>query len=219
MSAAGAQEVDPNILAITYDVNGSSGIGGAVNSSLPLGPTKIDVKIDTSTAPTKIVDGTLTFPSSNIDFKLLGLPARAKVTLVQQGPVTGTLAKLPAPRQALDLQAQVKYTVKLSDITVSLLGIRLPLAVGSNCRTEKPATINVGSALTGDTPPAGFFTINGGGPLKSQYSIGKFVGCAPLNLLDLPFFFPKLGSVAVNSLVPNDNNTIQLQLDNPRPTE
>lgn len=216
-SPAAQADDDPNHLTVVYDVVGSTHIGAKVDADMPIGPTTIEVTIDTAAPlPTPIIDGTMTIPSQVINFKLAGLPARARATLTQVGPITGTLTKLPSPRAALDLASSVKYDIRLSDIEVRL-GAWLPLGVGSNCHTEQPAAIDVSSPLSDTSPPTGFFTINGGGPATGTYSIGTFTGCAPLNFLDLPDYTGSVGSLAVNAIVPGTDNTLAITLSNPRP--
>lgn len=216
-SPAQAADPDPNHLTVVYDVTGSAHIGAQINSDLDLGPTNIKVTIDTAAPlPTPIIDGSMVIPPKVINFSILGIPARAKVTMTQVGPITGTLTKLPAPRQALDLKSKVKYDIRLSDVEAKI-GAWFPLAVGSRCHTAEPVTINVGSPLSTTTPPTGFFTINAGGPATGAFTIGQFTGCAPLNFLDIPGFFPWFGSIPINSLVPGSNNTASLNLSNPQP--
>lgn len=217
--AANADETNPNHLSVVYDAVGSTHVGAQVDADMPIGPTTIEVTIDTAAPlPTPIVDGTMTIPSQVMTFDVFGIPTRATVTMTQVGPVTGTLTKLPSPRQALDLESQVRYDIRLSNVEARVFGIWWPLAVGSNCHTVDPVTINASSPIDNSTtPPTGYFTINGGGPLTATYTIGKFTGCTPLNFFDIPGFFPTFGSIPINALVPGSNNTLSLNLSNPRP--
>lgn len=217
--AAHAEEPDPNHLTVVYDAVGSTHVGAQVDADMPVGPTTIEVTIDTlAPVPTPVVDGTMSIPSQVVTFDIMGIPARAKVTMTQVGPITGTLTKLPAPRQALDLESQVKYDIRLSNVEAKVFGVWWPLAVGSNCHTVNPAVINVSSPIDNSTsPPTGYFTINGGGPLTATYTIGKFTGCTPLNFFDIPGFFPWFGSIPINAIVPGSDNTLELNLSNPRP--
>ncbi|AIY16413.1 hypothetical protein GUY44_20715 [Pimelobacter simplex] len=217
-SVAHADETNPNHLTVVYDAVGSTHVAGGVNADMAIGPTDIKVTIDTmAPLPTPIVAGSMSIPSKVMNFEILGLPARSRVTMTQVGEITGTLTKLPSPRQALELKSTVKYDVKLSDVEVKVFGIWWPLAVGNNCHTINPATINVSSPIDNSTtPPTGYFTINGGGPLTSKYTIGNFTGCAPLNFFSIPGFFPTIGSIPINAIVPNSDNTLQLNLSNPR---
>lgn len=217
-SVAHADPDNPDHLTVIYDAVGSTHVAGNVNADMALGPTEIRVTIDTlAPLPTPIIAGTMTVPPKTMNFEVLGLPARSKVTMTQVGQITGTLTKLPSPRQALDLESTVKYDIKLSDVEVKVFGIWWPLAVGNNCHTVNPATINVSSPIDDSTtPPTGFFKINTGGPLTSKYTIGNFTGCAPLNFFSIPGFFPTIGSIPINAIVPNSNNTLQLELSNPR---
>lgn len=214
-AAPSAQAEDENpTLSVIYDAVGSTHVGAQVDADLALGPTEIKVVMDLVTA--QIVDGTLTIPSKVMNFDIFGIPSRARVTMTQVGPVTGTLTKLPSPRQALSLDTQVKYDIKLSNVEAKVFGVWWPLAVGGNCHTINPATINAKSPISDTTPPTGYFTINAGGPLVANYTIGNFTGCTPLNFFDIPGFFPWFGSIPINALVPGSNNTLELNLDNPR---
>ncbi|MBM0124130.1 hypothetical protein [Pimelobacter simplex] len=214
-----AQADDTGHLSVVYDAVGSTHVGAHVDADMPIGPTTIEVTIDTLAAlPTPIVDGTMSIPSQVMTFDVFGIPTRATVTMTQVGPVTGTLTKLPSPRQALDLESQVKYDIRLSSVEAKVFGIWWPLAVGSNCHTVEPVTINASSPIDDSTtPPTGYFTINGGGPLTATYTIGSFTGCTPLNFFDIPGFFPTFGSIPINALVPGTDNTLSLDLSNPRP--
>lgn len=217
-SVAHADETNPDHLSVIYDAVGSTHVAGNVDADMAIGPTTIRVTIDTmAPAPTPIIAGTMNVPSQVMNFEILGLPARARVTMTQVGQITGTLTKLPSPRQALNLQTQVKYDIKLSDVETKVFGIWWPLAVGNNCHTINPVTINVASPIDNSTtPPTGYFTINAGGPVTAKYTIGNFTGCAPLNFFGIPGFFPTIGSIPINAIVPNSDNTLQLKLDNPR---
>lgn len=216
--AANAVDTDPNHLTVIYDAEGTTHVGNQVDADMPIGPTTISVTIDTiAPLPTPIIDGTMVIPAKTINFDILGIPARAKVTMTQVGKITGTLTKLPSPRQALDLKSQVKYDIKLSNVEARVFGVWWPLAVGSNCHTANPVTINADSVIDNSTtPPTGYFTINGGGTLKDTYTIGNFTGCTPLNFFDIPGFFPTFGSIPINALVPGSDNTLSLTLSNPR---
>ncbi|MFC7504610.1 hypothetical protein ACOACQ_07450 [Nocardioides sp. CPCC 206347] len=216
---AHADETNPNHLSVVYDAVGSTHIGAQIDADMALGPTTIEVTIDTTAPlPTPIVDGTMAIPSKVMSFSIFGIPSRATVTMTQVGPVTGTLTKLPSPRQALDLETQVKYDIRLSNVEAKVFGIWWPLAVGSNCHTINPVTINASSPIDNSTtPPTGYFTINAGGPVTATYTIGNFTGCTPLNFFDIPGFFPWFGSIPINSLVPGTDNTLELNLNNPRP--
>lgn len=217
--AAHADETDPNHLTVVYDAVGITHVGNQVDADMPIGPTTIQVTIDTAAPlPTPIVDGSMTIPPRTMNFDIFGIPTRARVTMTQVGPITGTLTKLPSPRQALDLKSQVKYDIRLSNVEAKVFGIWWPLAVGSNCHTASPVTINADSVIDNSTvPPTGYFTINGGGTLADTYTIGQFTGCTPLNFFDIPGFFPTFGSIPINALVPGSDNTLSLNLSNPRP--
>lgn len=210
--APSAQAVDPvpnPTIKVLYDANGTTRIGAQINKDLQLGPTVLTSVLDTVSS--KIVDGALPIPSQKLNFTIAGLiPARADVTLTQVGPLTGTLDPT-GQRGKLKLTSNISYDIKISNVEFSILGIIwLPLVVGDNCHTVNPVNI------TATTPDGEFFTINGGGRVTGTYTIGEFTGCAPLNLFNLPFWFPKLGSIPINALVSGTNNTLSLTLSNPR---
>lgn len=195
-------------LKVKYDAVGSTHIGALVNSTADLGPAVLDTEMDLVT--TDIVDGSLPVPSKVLEFRLLDLvPIRATVTMTQVGPLTGTI-KPSGIRGKLLLTSNVAYDIKMSNVQAKVLGIWLPMGIGSNCHTIDPVEIATA------TPAGEYFTLNGGGRVTGTYTIGGFTGCAPLNFLDLPLPLPELGSIPVNTLVSGPNNTIELTLDNPR---
>ncbi|UUW92046.1 hypothetical protein [Pimelobacter simplex] len=209
-SVAHADPDNPDHLTVIYDAVGSTHVAGGVNADMQVGPTEIKVTIDTvAPLPTPIVAGSMNVPSKTMNFEILGLPARAKVTMTQVGQVTGTLTPTSL-RGKLKLQSNVKYDIRLSDVETKVFGIWWPLAVGNNCHTINPADITVNS------PEGEYFTINGGGRATGTYTIGNFTGCAPLNFFSIPGFFPTIGSIPINVIVPNANNTIEINLSNPR---
>ncbi|WP_229054376.1 hypothetical protein [Aeromicrobium sp. Leaf350] len=203
-----AEEPNPTF-SLTYDASGSTTIGAKVNASMPVGPTTLTATLDL--ADQRIAGGDLAIPSQVLDFSIFGIPTRATVTMTQVGEVTGTLEET-AKRGDLVLTANVDYDIKISNLQARVFGIWWPLAVGSNCHTVKPVDVTVKS-------PAGeYFRTLRGGKVAGSYTIGSFTGCAPLNFLSIPFFFPTFGSVPINSIVPGSNNTLELQISNPRPS-
>lgn len=203
---ANAQQANPT-LNVDYEAVGSTHIGAGVNASMPIGPTTLKSKLDVVTG--EIVDGSMEIPSQVLEFKLMGIPAQARVTMTQAGPLTGALLQTDQLGKAR-LESNVSYNIKISDVKARIFGIWWPLAVGSNCRTIDPVNISA------NTPEGEFFTINGGGRVTATYTIGNLTGCAPLNFFDIPGFFPWFGSIPLNAIVPGSNNTLDLQLSNPR---
>lgn len=200
-------ETENPTLKVKYDAVGSTHIGAMVNASMPLGPSEILTEMDLVT--TDIVDGALPIPQKVMNFSVFGIPTRAKVTMTQVGPLTGTLTPT-GERGKLLLASNVSYDIKLSNVEAKVFGIWWPLGIGSNCHTAEPVDI------AASTPAGEYFTINDGGRVTDTYSIGSFTGCTPLNYLDIPGFIPWFGSIPVNVLVSGDNNTLELTLDNPR---
>jgi hypothetical protein len=194
-------------LTVKYDAVGSTYIGSQVDSTMAIGPSELATSLDVVDG--RIVSGTLPIPSQQLQFDVLGIPARANVTLTQVGTLTGQLEQTEELGKAR-LTSNVSYDIKISNIEARVLGVWFPLSVGSNCHTVNPVNI------TASTPAGEFFTVNEGGRVTGTYTIGKFTGCTPLNFFDIPGFFPWFGSIPVNSLVPGSNNTIDLSIANPR---
>ncbi|KRF19047.1 hypothetical protein ASG90_03975 [Nocardioides sp. Soil797] len=205
---AAAQVADENpTLKVDYDAAGTTHIGAMVDSSMPLGPSVLKSTLDLVTG--KIVDGSLAIPTKTMNFDVFGIPARAKVTMTQVGKLTGAIEPTDQLGKSL-LSSNVAYDIQLSNVEAKVFGIWWPLAVGSRCHTSNP--VNISAA----TPAGEFFTINDGGRVTSTYTIGNFTGCAPLNFFDIPGFFPWFGSIPVNALVPGSDNSLDLQISNPR---
>lgn len=204
-SPATAQTTNPT-LTVDYDAQGTTQIGG-VGASMSIGPTTLRTTLDVVTG--EIVDGSMDIPSQVMNFELLGIPARARVTMTQASPVTGALLQTDQLGKAR-LESNVAYNIQISDVEARVFGIWWPLAVGSNCRTIDPVNI------AASTPEGEFFSVNEGGRVTATYTIGKLTGCAPLNFFDIPGFFPWFGSIPLNLIVPGSDNTLDLQLSNPR---
>ena len=204
--APAAQAANPT-LEIDYDAVGTTHIGAQVDSSMALGPSVLESTLDVTNG--HIVGGSLDIPTQTMSFDIFGIPARAKVTMTQVGPLTGAIVPTSQLGKST-LTSTVAYDIQLSDVEAKVFGIWWPLAVGSRCHTAEPVTI------TASTPEGEFFTVNGGGRVTSTYTIGSFTGCAVLNFFDIPGFFPWFGSIPINTLVPGTDNTLELQLSNPR---
>ena len=202
-----AQASDNPTLKVDYDAVGTTHIGAQVDASMDLGPSVLKSTLDLTDGA--IVGGSLEIPTQTMAFDIFGIPARAKVTMTQVGELTGALVPTDQLGKST-LTSTVAYDIKLSDIEAKIFGIWWPLSVGSRCHTAEPVNI------TASTPEGEYFTVNGGGRVTSTYTIGEFTGCAPLNFFDIPGFFPWFGSVAVNALVPGSDNTLDLQISNPR---
>lgn len=205
---ASADEPDHPMLALDYDAVGTTHIGASVNASMPVGPTVLHSVLDPMNG--EIVDGSMDIPDQVMEFSVFGIQVRSTVTLTQVGPLTGQLVNTTLGEA--DLTSHAAYDIQLSDVKAKVFGIWWPLAVGSRCHTAEPVQI------TTSTPEDGTFTVLGGGPLEGTYTIGAFTGCTPLNFFDIPGFFPWFGSIPINQLVSGSDNTIELNIDNPRPT-
>ncbi|MFJ9314999.1 hypothetical protein ACIRN4_12460 [Pimelobacter simplex] len=190
-----------------FDANGTTHVGGSVDASMPIGPTILTVDFDLTTRD--ISDGLMPIPAQVMNFDIMGIPARSTVTMTQKTPLSGTLTP-SGIRAKYIMDSTVSYDIRLSNVEVKVFGIWWPLAVGSNCHTIDPVVINAKS-------PAGeYFMLTQGGPAEATYTIGNFTGCAPLNFFDIPGFFPWFGSIPINAIVPNSDNTLSLNLTNPR---
>lgn len=205
--APAAQAVENPTLKVDYDAVGTTHIGAQVDSSMSIGPSVLKSVIDTTNG--HIIGGSLAIPTQTMNFDIFGIPTRAKVTMTQVGPLSGAIVPTDQLGKAT-LTSTVSYDIQLSDVEAKVFGIWWPLAVGSNCHTVEPASI------TASTPAGEYFTVNGGGRVTSTYTIGAFTGCAALNFFDIPGFFPWFGSIPINTLVPGSDNTLELQISNPR---
>ena len=202
-----AQASDNPTLKVDYDAVGTTHIGAQIDSSMTLGPSVLKSVLDVTNG--HIVGGSLGIPTQTMDFDVFGIPARAKVTMTQVGPLTGAIVPTDQLGKS-KLTSTVAYDINLSDVEAKVFGTWWPLAVGSSCHTADPVTI------TASTPEGEFFTVAGGGRVTSTYAIGSFTGCTPLNFFDIPGFLPTFGSIPVNALVPGTDNTLELQVSNPR---
>jgi hypothetical protein len=201
---AGPASADPNpTLTDAYDAVGTSYIG-SIGTSIPLGPTVLTETLDLINL--NIVGGSLPLPSKQVQFNALGfIPVRATVGFVETTPVTGALT-VDSVTGNSSIKANVAYTIKLSNLSVLLFGVWVPLFVGNNCQTINPAQITV------STPAGQVFDLFNGGTVTGKYTIGQFQNCAPLKF---PDFFG-VGSIPVNALVPGSNNTLSVNLSNGR---
>ncbi|GAA1942085.1 hypothetical protein [Kitasatospora viridis] len=198
--AGTAQAADPT-LTDAFDAVGTTHIG-SINADVPLGPTTLTETLDL--ANSQVVDGTLPLPDQQVQFNALGfIPIRATTSFTQVGPVTGQLTNTGAGQNTLS--SNVSYTIRLSNVQVSVFGAWIPLFVGDHCQTINPVNI------TAATPAGGNFTVQAGGDVTGAYTIGDFQNCAPLQLPDVF----GIGSLPINALVPGTNNTLTLHLSNP----
>ncbi|NYI78803.1 hypothetical protein [Nocardioides panzhihuensis] len=207
VGAPAAQANQNPTLEIDYDAVGTTHIGAQVDSSMAIGPSVLESTLDLTNG--HIVGGSLAIPAQTMNFDIFGIPAQAKVTMTQVGPLTGAIVPTDQLGKSR-LSSTVAYDIKLSDVKAKVFGVWWPLAVGSRCHTAEPVDI------TASTPEGEFFTVNGGGRVTSTYTIGSFTGCAALNFFDIPGFFPWFGSIPINALVPGTDNTLELQIANPR---
>ncbi|NHA00504.1 hypothetical protein G5V59_11955 [Nocardioides sp. W3-2-3] len=142
--AANAVDTDPNHLTVIYDAEGTTHVGNQVDADMPIGPTTISVTIDTiAPLPTPIIDGTMVIPAKTINFDILGIPARAKVTMTQVGKITGTLTKsaLAAPGARPQVAGQVRHQGSATSRPASsACGGRSPSAATATPSTRSRST-------------------------------------------------------------------------------
>jgi len=196
LAAPAGADPDPTITD-AYDAVGTTHIG-SIGADVPIAPTTLTTVLDANTL--QIVDGSLPVAPQQVTFQALGfIPIRSTVSLVETGPVTGTLN--PTPDGNI-ITSKVSYTIKLSDVSVNVLGLWVPLFVGNNCRTIDPVTISASS------PPGQYFDVLNGGTVTGKFTIGNFRDCAPLQLPDIF----GIGSLPINALVPGTNNTAVINI-------
>ncbi|TYL55368.1 hypothetical protein FXB39_03210 [Nocardioides sp. BGMRC 2183] len=137
--------------------------------------------------------GEMQLPGTRTEFELAGfIPVTADVNFlpVGDGATTGNLVLVD---RMLELHSTTQYYVQLSNIRV----VGFPLFAGPFCRTSDPVTINA------NTPSGERFIPGQGGRLTGTYSIGDFQHCG-------------LNTWLINTIIPGDGNTIDLQLTNPQ---
>ncbi|MFI0355687.1 hypothetical protein [Actinomadura sp. 9N407] len=177
-SAAHAEPV----VNVNYPANGTTTIK-ATGSAMALGPGTLKSSLDLGTGD---LTANLEMPPAHGEFKQWGLiPVSVTTTLIEEGPTTG---KIDINTGAVTSTSKV--TLKLSNLKVA----GIPMPVGSNCKTETPATINLASEDD--------WNVLQGGTLSGTYTIPKFENC----LLATPL---------LNITVPGPDNTISLKLGTP----
>lgn len=175
-------------LNITYDATGST-LVAKPKSTIKLGPTTLTSTI----RPDGTFTGALPIPSAQSAFNVIGfIPAKATVSFLSTGPVTGALVSDPNTG-SLRVQAVAKYTLKLTNVT--LAGI--PTFVGDKCLSSSVVSIPVA------TPAGKAFDIEAGGTVSGTYTIPSFANCG-------------LTTGIINQLVPGPNNTVSFALSNGR---
>jgi hypothetical protein len=175
------------VWTIEYDANGTSTIE-STGSQVTLGPATLTIDADSEGGP---VTGTLPLPGTRTQFKLAGfIPVSADVSFEVAAPLSGEITRVGRQRQ---ITTSASYYLKLSNVKA----VGLPLFAGSRCRTKEPITIETSS------PEGEYFAIASGGHLTGEFSIGKFENCG-------------LNTLLINSIIPGDGNTVDLQVANGR---
>lgn len=188
--AFAAAPANADTLTVEYDAAGTSTIA-STGSQVALGPANLTITANAEGGP---VTGTLPLPGTRTQFKLAGfIPVSADVSFEVAEPLTGTITRVGRQRT---IQTSASYYLKLSNVKA----VGLPLFAGPWCRTKEPITINAAS------PEGEFFAIGTGGRLTGEFSIGDFQHCG-------------LNTLLINSIIPGDGNTVDLQVSNARIVE
>ncbi|MGW0773468.1 hypothetical protein ACWD01_07365 [Streptomyces sp. NPDC002835] len=171
-------------IRLDYPLTGTTHLAGT-GSDLALGPGVLEVTADlragTLSANTQL-------PPAPGSFKMLGaIPVSVTTEFVETEPTAGTIDLKTGA-----LKTTTKLTLQLKNLKVA----GIPTPVGSSCRTETPAVLN----LTSDP---GFNALRGG-TLSGTYTIPKFEHC----LLATPL---------INLIIPGDGNKVSLTLAQPAP--
>ncbi|MFC0106560.1 hypothetical protein [Kibdelosporangium aridum] len=173
---AGTAAADP---VFTYDITKGSSTIKKLNATLPLGPGSLVVDLEGATGR---FTADMQLPPSQGSFKIFGVfPTTATVTMQQVGKVTGTLTDGA-------VTAHSDVVIRLTDVKA----IGFPLFVGDNCRTAKPASIDLVSE-------SGFNPLEGGELTAAPYTIPEFTDCG-------------LSTGILNGLIPGPGNTLGLTL-------
>ena len=173
----GAGTASAAAINVTYDVTGTTHIK-KTDSDIALGPGALKSSLDLSTA---VLTSDLTLPTAHSKFDALGfLPTSADIDFLPDGPAVGTVS-------ATQITATAKVTIRVHNVWSG----GIPVIVGSNCKTEVPATISLVSQ------PG--FTVLGGGDLAGNYTMPDLDNCLLVTGL-------------LNALIAGPDNDITLHL-------
>jgi hypothetical protein len=171
-------------IRLDYPLTGSTHLEGT-GSDLALGPGVLKVTADLK-AGTLLADTVL--PPAPGSFKMIGaIPVSVTTEFIETEPTTGTIDLKTGA-----VKSTTKLTLRLKDLRVA----GIPTPVGSSCRTEVPAVLDL-------TSEPGFNALKGG-TLSGSYTIPKFEHC----LLATPL---------INMIIPGDGNTVRLHMGQPAP--
>jgi hypothetical protein len=183
---AGTPAANAATIDVDYDVNGSTTIA-STGSTITLGPATLSSYVGAAGDFT----GDLTLPGTRTEFKLAGfIPVTANVAFEPVGQTVGQLTRVGRTQV---LSSTSTFHVRLSNIKA----LGLPLFAGPWCRTEDPVVVQA------NTPTGEAFDIVNGGRIVGEYSIGDFQHCG-------------LNTLLINSIIPGDGNTIELNISNGR---
>ncbi|TDP95174.1 hypothetical protein [Labedaea rhizosphaerae] len=164
-------------ITLTYDVTGVTHIK-KTDSDITLGPGALK---STLNAPDPTLTSELTLPTAHSKFNALGfLPTSADIDFLPDGPAIGTVS-------ATQVTATAQVTIRVHNVWSG----GLPVIVGSNCKTEVPATISLVSQ------PG--FNVLIGGDLTGTYTMPELDNCLLVTGL-------------LNALIAGPDNTINLHL-------
>ncbi|MCE7011473.1 hypothetical protein LWC34_52980 [Kibdelosporangium philippinense] len=176
MLGAGTAAADP---VFTYDITKGSSTIKKLNATLPLGPGWLVADLEGATGR---FTADMHLPPTQGSFKIFGVfPTTATVTMQQVGKVTGTITDGA-------VAAHADVIIRLTEVKA----VGFPLFVGDNCRTGKPASIDLNSE-------PGFNPLEGGDLTAASYTIPEFTDCG-------------LSTLVLNGLIPGPGNSLGLTL-------
>jgi Family of unknown function (DUF6801) len=101
------------------------------------------------------------------------VPVTATLHLVELTPITiVSVSGITAPPYPITVRASTKISVRVSDVMVN----KVPLDVGTHCRTARPVKLVLVGRGQNTIPPKGY-TVPTGGPLSGMLTIPRFTGC------------------------------------------
>jgi hypothetical protein len=101
------------------------------------------------------------------------VPVTATLHLVELTPISiVSVSGISAPPYPITVRASTKISVRVSNVLVN----KVPLDVGTHCRTASPVKLVLVGRGQNTIPPKGY-TVPTGGPLAGRLTIPRFTGC------------------------------------------